>query len=116
MDRKLKVIDEQNQNNKDNYNKLLEWYIKLKSDVIKDLTLKTCIKNLKDAKNYSKKLYLKVFIEIIKREKSIFLNENFKENIEFFKDQIDYITDNENNIDKKDMEFTKNIIIFNFKL
>ena len=116
MDRKLKVIDEQNQNNKDNYNKLLEWYIKLKSDVIKDLTLKTCIKNLKDAKNYSKKLYLKVFIEIIKREKSIFLNENFKENIEFFKDQIDYITDNENNVDKKDMEFTKNCSIFTFKL
>ena len=116
MDRKSKAIDEKNQNNKENYNKLLEWYVKLKSDEIKDLTLKTCIKNLKEAKNCSKKLYLKMFIEIIKRDKSIFLNENFKENIEFFKDQIDYITDNENIIDKNDMEFPNNCRVFTFEL
>ncbi len=116
MDRKSKAIDKKNQNNKENYNKLLEWYVKLKSDEIKDLTLKTCIKNLKEAKNCSKKLYLKMFIEIIKRDKSIFLNENFKENIEFFKDQIDYITDNENIIDSNDMEFPNNCRVFTFEL
>ena len=117
MDRKSKNIDEQNQNNNNEiYNKLLEWYIKLKANEIKDLTLKTCIKKLKESKYCSKKLYLKMFIEIIQKEKSIFINENFHENIEFFKDQIDYITNYNNSIDKKDMEFPKNCRIFTFKL
>ena len=96
---------------------LYKWYIGLKKDQLKDITLKDCIKKLKEAKqSISRRTYFKIFIEIIQKQMIIFEEDNLKENLEYFKDQMDYITDYGTDIEsKKDIEFPIycRVLIFN---
>ena len=96
---------------------LYKWYIGLKKDQLKDITLKDCMKKLKDVKqSISRRAYFKIFVEIIQKQIIIFNEENLKEYLEYFKDQMDYITDYGFDIEsKKNIEFPIDcrILIFN---
>ena len=96
---------------------LYKWYIGLKKDQLKDITLKDCMKKLKEAKQtISRRAYFILFIEIIQKQMIIFKEENLKEYLVYFKDQMDYITDYGTDIEsKKNIEFPIycRVLIFN---
>ena len=112
MDKKSKAQENENNFEKDVDIKLISWYMNLKSGEIKDLNIKKYNKYLKDAKSSSKKLYFKILVEFINKDDSLFEPDILKENIDLFKDQINYISEFEND----DNEFIKNCKSFTFKL
>ena len=110
--------EEKNQKDEEVDLKLIQWYIDLKAGKNKKLNLKDCINHLNQVKkSVSGRMYFKIFIEIIRKEKSIFEKENVNEFLIYFKDQLDYITGYGINIEEKlDLEFPNNCRFLTFKI